>query len=121
MPLPNVAHGDIDGKGLYYKVTDDVEGPLYFNAFKYAVNEEGQYVAAISPLGQQEGCYTLLPGQTLTRESLNDLPAGETHYLVVSYAPFDNEEMVSQLNEVIKAGKELEKAGPELSIFIIKL
>lgn len=121
MPLPNVAHGDIDGKGLYYKVTDDVEGPLYFNAFRYAVNEEGQYVVSLSPLGQQESCYTILPQQTLTRENLSDLPAGETHYLVVSYAPFDNEEMISQLNGIIKEGKAIEKAGPELSIFIIKL
>lgn len=104
----DVTNGTVDSTGVFFKVVNNLEFPVYFNVLKIDYTPEGDNrKVEISMLGQPDGSYVLLPGQAITRESLSSLPEDETHLLVVTHFRYDLDEVVDEtgmaLNESVGA------------------
>lgn len=92
-----VNSGKVDSTGIYFRIVNTLDFPVYFNVLKFDnTPEPGNRKVEISMLGQPDGSYVLLPGQAITRECFKSLPEDEKHLLVVTHFRYDLDEVVDE-------------------------
>lgn len=121
MPV-SLTHGKIDGSGLYFRAVNNIEFPVYFNILKIGNNGSNPAPeVGISPLGQPDGSYVLLPGQAMTRENFADLPEGESHIIVMTHCRYDIDEVMDEIGKAMAEGDCAEEPDSQLPIYVMRL
>ena len=91
----DVTTGVDDSNGVFFRVVNTLDFPVYFNVLKYSSQSEaGMPKVEISPLGQPDGSYVLPSGQALTRESFNPLSPHDRNIIVATHVRYDLDEVV---------------------------
>lgn len=117
-----IINRNIDSVGVYFKIINTMEFPVYFNVLKISkLPLDNNRRVEISSLGQPDGSYVLLPGQSLTKESFNGLPDKEIHLLVVTHFRYDLDEVVEETGNLIENQNSVEDNGINLPLLIKKL
>ena len=97
-----ITNGPIDSSGVFFRVVNTLEFPVYFNVLKIKNrNDAENRRVEISPLGQPDGSYVLLPGQAITRESISALPEDEIHLVVVTHIRYDLDEVIDETGNAL--------------------
>lgn len=111
--------GDIDSTGIFFRVVNRQEFPVYFNVLKYdsVPNSENRKME-ISMLGQPDGNYVLLPGQAITRESFSMIPDGQKHLVVVTHFRYDLDEVVDETANSLNAPDSISTSSPSFPLLI---
>ena len=118
----DILTGSVDSIGTCFKVINTLDFPVYFNVLRINGNpSEGENIVEISPLGQPDGSYVLLPGQALSKESFNNLPEDENHLLVVTHVRYDLDEVVEETAKALKENGNKEESGNTIPLLIKKL
>lgn len=94
-----------DEGGLIFSFENTQDFPLYFNVIKIRNNDKNEIV--ISELGQPTGCYSLLPGQSVTREQANGLNPEEEHILIITPYNFDMDELLNNVDLTLSNNEEI--------------
>lgn len=118
-----LTHGKVDGHGLYFRVVNNIDFPVYFNILKLATDKSSEICnVEISSLGQPDGSYVLLPGQSITREQFDDLPEGEKQVMVMAHSRYDLDAVLEEMNQAIaeKENITVEDSQP-LPVYILSL
>lgn len=110
-------HQHVGEDGLKFDLHNTLDFPVYFNIIR-ALETANGYSVEISPLGQPDGTYVLLPKQTISRSQLIGLPAIESHYIIMTTCKFDINEL---LDETEKALLLSNTSDSSLPFFIKKL
>lgn len=111
-----------DSAGVYFKIVNTLNFPVYFNILKISDQQkENNQRVEISSLGQPDGSYVLLPGQSLMKESIYNLPRDEKHLLVVTHFRYDLDEVVDETNNLINNHVETDDNRINLPLLIKKL
>lgn len=97
LPVP-VNYGPKGDSGLFFRLENSLEYPVYFNVLRLRGNE-----VEISPLGQPNGTYVVLPSQSLQREHLASLPADEAHIIVLTPCQYDLDAVIEEINSHLKS------------------
>lgn len=117
-----VSQGPIDSVGVYFKVVNTMDSPVYFNVLKiYESPDSDNRKVEISSMGQPDGSYVLLPGQALTRENFSKLPSGEKHLLVVTHVRYDLDEVVDETGNLLNSSQDNLEETIEFPTLIRKL
>lgn len=111
-----------DTTGVYFKIVNTLEYPVYFNVLKINHKEpENSPRVEISALGQPDGSYVLLPGQSLTKESVSNLPIEENHLLVLTHFRYDLDEVVEETGNLLDQQPLIEDQEIIMPLIIKKL
>lgn len=117
-----VSQGTLDSVGVFFKVVNTMDSPVYFNVLKiYDSPDSENRKVEISSMGQPDGSYVLLPGQALTRESYNQFPSGEQHLLVVTHIRYDLDEVVDETGALLNSPKDNSDDSIDFPTLIRKL
>ena len=117
-----VSNGSIDTTGVFFRIVNTLDFPIYFNVLKFdSTPESNQRKVEISKLGQPDGSYVLLPGQAITRECFSAIPEDERHLLVITHFRYDLDEVVDETGNALKDVSEQETSTSSLPIFIKNL
>lgn len=116
-----LTHGKIDGHGLYFRVVNNIDFPVYFNILKVETDKDAVSNIEISSLGQPDGSYVLLPGQSITRENFDDLPEGEKQIIVMAHSRYDLDAVVEEMNQAISEKNISVEDSQPLPIYILSL
>ena len=95
LPL-ELAYGEKGDGGLYFRMENTLDYPVYFNVLKLSPSEAQQI--EISPLGQPNGSYVLLPRQAIQREHLSALPEGERQVVILTPCQFELDTVIEHVN-----------------------
>lgn len=118
----DISTGQLDSTGVYFRIVNTLEFPVYFNVLKFDSSPEKNLgKVEISVMGQPDGSYVLLPGQAITRESFSSLPEDERHLLVVTHLRYDLDEVVEETCNILGNSKTLEQEKPSFPLFIQEL
>lgn len=121
MPV-SLTHGKVDDHGLFFKVVNNISFPVYFNILKVGgADPKGVPNVEISVLGQPDGSYVLLPGQSMTRENFNDLPDGERHIIVMTHCRYDLDEVMEEMQKTLAAPDFTAEDKQPLPVYILSL
>lgn len=121
MPV-NLTHGPIDGHGLFFRVVNNIEFPVYFNILKIGgADANGVLSVEISVLGQPDGSYVLLPGQGMTRENFADLPEGERHLMVMTHCRYDLDEVIDEIGKALQNPDFTTEEKQPLPVYVMTL
>lgn len=93
-----------DDTGMRFTLDNVMEFPLYFNIIRIADGADSKPEAGISALGQPDGCYVLLPGQSISRATHDTIPAGERHLLVATHCRYDIDCVIENINTQLREG-----------------
>lgn len=97
--LPVEVEHNSGDNGILYKVTNNVDFPVYFNVLK--ITGEPTPVIEISEIGQPSGCYVVYPEQSLSREQLTPARSDTKHVLIMSHCKFDIGEVVDMIGDLL--------------------
>ena len=118
----DVTTGAVDSVGVYFRIVNTLEFPVYFNVLKFdSQPDKDQQKVEISMLGQPDGSYVLLPGQAITRESFKSLPEDERHLLVVTHVRYDLDEVVDETGNALNNLGTEQSEEPTLPLLIMNL
>lgn len=118
----DVSKGAVDSTGVYFRIVNTLDFPVYFNVLKFDdTPENGNRKVEISKLGQPDGSYVLLPGQAITRESFTSIPADESHLLVVTHFRYDLDEVVDETGNALSGNMTNMEEQPSFPLFIMNL
>lgn len=95
-PLP-VTHSSNDHNGLRYEVLNELTDTIYFNTIK--IKRAGTDMFDISELSQPGSCYIVAPSQSLAREQAWGIDPGEETMIILSYYPFEVDNLISLIKE----------------------
>lgn len=95
----NVEHYNKPESGVGFRLVNTADFPVYFNVLK--ISGVDAPVLEVSELGQPEGCYVVLPGQSLSREQFAASPADVRHVLIVSHCRYDIKEVVDIIGDLL--------------------
>lgn len=98
VPIP-LKFGANEAGGLYFRIENTLDYPVYFNVLN--VSRKG---VEISPLGQPNGTYVVLPKQSLQREHLASLAEEDTHIIILTPCQFDLDAVVEEANGILRKG-----------------
>ena len=98
-------YGSNEGGGLFFSLENTLDYPVYFNVMALTQGPVGRSVQ-ISPLGQPNGSYVVLPRQTLHREHLDSLPFSENHFIVITPCQYDLDGVIEEVNKALASGEE---------------
>ena len=94
-----VEHENNAGSGVRFRLVNTADFPVYFNVLK--ISGIDAPVLEVSELGQPEGCYVVLPGQSLSREQFAPAPSDVRHVLIVSHCRYDIKEVVDIIGDLL--------------------
>lgn len=117
VPL-DLAYGEKGDGGLFFNLHNTLDYPVYFNVLKIAAGEGNE--VEISPLGQPNGTYVVLPRQAIRREHFDTLPVGETHVVVVTPCQFDLDAVIEQVNTLVRNPEAIEPAE-EAAVCVVRI
>ena len=108
-----------EGGGLFFNLENTLEYPVYFNVLVVSHSAEGKEIQ-ISPLGQPNGSYVVLPRQTMHREHLDSLPFSENHFIVITPCQYDLDGVIEEVNKCL-AAKEDRRPAEEIAASVVML
>ena len=114
MPL-GFSSGETPEGGLYFQIENNLDYPVYFNVLR--ISGTG---VEISPLGQPNGTYVMLPRQSMRRDHLTRLPAEDQHVVVLTPCQYDLDMVVEGVNKFLKEDVELPSDSISACVTIIK-
>lgn len=94
-----VEHYNSPESGVGFRLVNTADFPVYFNVLR--ISGVDAPVLEVSELGQPDGCYVVIPGQSLSREQFAGSPADVRHVLIVSHCRYDIKEVVDIIGDLL--------------------
>jgi len=116
-PVPvALAYNMNDSIGLGFRLINTLDFPVYFNVLKIVGNPATGI--EISELGQPAGSYSVLPGQSLSRENFRPIKDGEQHFLLLSHCMFDLDSVLERVNNLLSDTSDTGPVPTDMPIYI---
>lgn len=113
-----ISFGDGESNGLFFRIENTLDYPVYFNVLqtKGSANQEIE----ISPLGQPNGSYVLLPHQALQREHLVALPEESSQLIVLAPCQYDLDKVIDEVNNFLITAYSMEENETPACVLFLK-
>lgn len=116
-PVPvALSYESNDSIGLGFRLFNTLDFPVYFNVLK--IVSAPSTGVEISELGQPAGSYSVLPGQSLSRENFRALKEGEQHFLLLSHCLFDLDSVLENVNTLLAGSSDTGPVPNDMPIYI---
>lgn len=119
LPIPAEHSVPAEG-GMTFNVRNTIGFPVYFNVVKIS-RKDGKSTVRISEVGQPTGIYVLLPDQTMGRGHFSSVPEDELHMMVMTHCQFDIDEMIEELEKILKNPVADSSSYSSLPIYLMRL
>lgn len=97
-----------------FGVSNSMTSPLYYNLLSFTPDKEIE----ISPLGQPEGCFVLLPGQQTVRSQKSTSKTLAPTILIATPVKFDLDKVTERANALLSGNEATQIVNTDLPVII---
>lgn len=112
-----VTHGSTPDGKFCWEVDNTAEYPVYFNILRVYGDEVKQ--VEVSQMGQPNGGYVLLPGQTLTMKHPGAIADSERHVMVLTPCSFELDAVIEAMGKGLSEGNAAVNESVEIPASVV--